>query len=178
MGSPIVNAAKTARRDDDRRPSRHAMDADDLPAGAQLTVHALKTADGRSVTGYLFRRGGERTVVCAMHPREMVVRELHGAGNPQRRLRASGCMGPRTVGNDLRLEHETALLDLAAGQLFPARRRRASSTACCRARPAADRSPRSIASRRGCPVEQRIKHSPGGQADRPRQAESAVPSTA
>ncbi|WP_275575519.1 hypothetical protein, partial [Stenotrophomonas maltophilia] len=26
--------------------------------------------------------------------------------------------GPRTVGNDLRLEHETALLDLAAGQVF------------------------------------------------------------
>ena len=91
--------------------------ADDLPAGAQLTVHPLKTADGASVTGYLFRRGGERTVVCSMHPREMVVAsylvpEVLKGGS------ALWILGPRSVGNDLRLEHETALLDLAAGQHF------------------------------------------------------------
>ena len=44
-----------------------------LPSGVQITVHPLRTADGASVTGYLFRRGGERTVVCSMHPRELVV---------------------------------------------------------------------------------------------------------
>src|SRR5580700_5262867 len=91
--------------------------ADDLPAGATLTAHALTTPDGASVTGYLFRRGGERTVVCAMHPREMVVvsyvvPEILKGGV------AIFMLGPRTVGNDLRLEHETALLDLAAGQKF------------------------------------------------------------
>ena len=52
-----------------------------------------------------------------MHPREMVVANyvvpeiLKGGA-------AVWMLGPRTIGNDLRLEHETALLDLAAGQLF------------------------------------------------------------
>ncbi len=91
--------------------------ADALPEGTQLTVHALRTADGASVTGYLFRKGGERSVVCSMHPRELVVASylvpeiLQGGA-------ALWILGPRTVGSDLRLEHETALLDLAAGQLF------------------------------------------------------------
>jgi hypothetical protein len=88
-----------------------------LPEGTSLTVHALRTDDGAVVTGYLFRRGGERTVLCAMHPREMLV--------PQylvpEVLRA-GCamwvLGPRSVGNDIRLEHEAAIIDLAAGQSF------------------------------------------------------------
>src|SRR5215216_5031438 len=90
---------------------------DALPKGTQLTAHALRTVDGASVTGYLFRRGGERTVVCSMHPREMVV-----VSYLVPEILEGGCalwiQGPRTVGNDLRLEHETALLDLAAGQLF------------------------------------------------------------
>lgn len=90
---------------------------DALPEGARLTVHSLRTADGASITGYLFARGGERTVVCSMHPRELVVTSYLV---PE--ILKGGCavwiQGPRTVGNDLRLEHETALLDLAAGQLF------------------------------------------------------------
>ena len=88
-----------------------------LPVGTALTVHALRTDDGAVVTGYLFRRGGERTVVCAMHPRELLV--------PQylvpEVLRAGCAMwvqGPRSVGNDIRLEHEAAIIDLAAGQSF------------------------------------------------------------
>ncbi|MDI4234120.1 hypothetical protein OZ411_15000 [Bradyrhizobium sp. Arg237L] len=90
---------------------------DALPEGVRLTVHSLRTADGASVTGYLFARGGERTVVCSMHPREMIVTSYLV---PE--ILKGGCavwiQGPRTVGNDLRLEHETALLDLATGQLF------------------------------------------------------------
>lgn len=90
---------------------------DTLPAGTRLTAHALRTADGASVTGYLFRKGGERAVVCSMHPREMVV-----VSYMVPEILKGGCalwiQGPRTVGNDLRLEHESALLDLAAGQLF------------------------------------------------------------
>ena len=90
---------------------------DALPTGTRLTAHSLRTADGASVTGYLFRRGGERAVVCSMHPREMVV-----VSYMVPEILKGGCavwiQGPRTVGNDLRLEHETALLDLAAGQLF------------------------------------------------------------
>lgn len=88
-----------------------------LPKGTQLTVHALRTDDGAVVTGYLFRRGGERTVLCAMHPREMLVPqylvpEVLNAGC------AMWVLGPRSVGNDIRLEHESAIVDLAAGQVF------------------------------------------------------------
>lgn len=88
-----------------------------LPPGVEFTVHPLRTADGASVTGFLFRRGSERTVVCGMHPRELVVPSylvpevLHGGC-------AMWVQGARSPGNDLRLEHETALLDLAAGQRF------------------------------------------------------------
>ena len=90
---------------------------DRMPPGVSLTVHPLRTEDGGSVTGYLFRRGGERTVVCSMHPREIVV-----ASYTVPEVLQGGCamwiLGSRSPGNDLRLEHETALLDLAAGQRF------------------------------------------------------------
>ena len=88
-----------------------------LPAGVSLSVHPLRTEDGAAVTGYLFRRGGERSVVCSMHPREISV-----ANYVVPEVLAGGCamwvLGARSAGNDLRLEHETALLDLAAGQRF------------------------------------------------------------
>lgn len=88
-----------------------------LPADTRMTVHALVTHDGADVTGYLFRRGGESTVVCTMHPREInvaqyLVPDLLNAGV------AVWVQGARSPGNDIRLEHETALLDLAAGQKF------------------------------------------------------------
>lgn len=92
-------------------------DADRLPADTRISVHPLNTDDGSAVTGYLFRRGNEKTVVCAMHPRELTVTQylipevLHG-----------GCavwvQGSRSPNNDIRLEHETAIIDLAAGQRF------------------------------------------------------------
>lgn len=88
-----------------------------LPEGVTLTVHPLRTEDGAGVTGYLFRRGGERTVVCSMHPREINV-----ASYLVPEILQGGCaawiLGARSPGNDIRLEHETALLDLAAGQRF------------------------------------------------------------
>jgi hypothetical protein len=88
-----------------------------LPAGVTLTVHPLQTSDGAPTTGYLFRRGGERTVVCSMHPRELVV-----ANYLVPEILLGGCavwvQGPRSPGSDLRLEHETAVLDLAAGQAY------------------------------------------------------------
>lgn len=88
-----------------------------MPAGVSLSAHSLTTSDGAKVTGYLFRRGGEKTVVCAMHPRELLVTQYIV---PE--VLRGGCamwvQGPRTVGNDIRLEHESAILDLAAGQNF------------------------------------------------------------
>lgn len=92
-------------------------DASRLPEGVQMSAHALVTDDGADVTGYLFRRGGEKSVVCAMHPRELnvaqyLVPDVLNAGA------AMWVQGSRSPGNDLRLEHETAVLDLAAGQRF------------------------------------------------------------
>lgn len=88
-----------------------------LPPDTKLSAHPLVTADNADVTGYLFRRGGERTVVCGMHPRELsiaqyIVPDLLAAGF------AVWIQGPRSPGNDIRLEHEGAILDLAAGQRF------------------------------------------------------------
>ena len=88
-----------------------------LPKDTQMSVHTLRTHDGVNVTGYLFRRGGEKTVCCWMHPREIgvsnyLVPDVLDAGA------AAWVMGARSPGNDIRLEHESAVLDLAAGQRF------------------------------------------------------------
>lgn len=88
-----------------------------LPSDTRMSAHALTTADGAPITGYLFRRGGESTVACLMHPREMnvtqyLVPDLLEAGT------AVWIQGSRSPGNDIRLEHESALLDMAAGQRF------------------------------------------------------------
>lgn len=74
----------------------------------------LATEDGQKVIGFLFSRGGEKRAVFLMHPREMVVThylvpDILAAGW------ACWVQGPRSVGNDLRLEHELALHDVAAG---------------------------------------------------------------
>jgi hypothetical protein len=80
----------------------------------RTTVHAMSTADGAPLLGYLHARGGERTVAFFMHPRELLVAHylvpsLVSAGI------ACWMQGPRAVGNDLRLEHELAVQDVAAG---------------------------------------------------------------
>lgn len=78
------------------------------------TPFALGTGDGQRALGFLFARGGERKAVLAMHPREMVmthylVPDVLDAGW------AFWAQAPRSIGNDLRLEHEIALFDVAAG---------------------------------------------------------------
>lgn len=78
------------------------------------TPFGLGTQDGQRALGFLFARGGEKRAVLAMHPREMVlthylVPDVLNAGW------AFWAQAPRSIGNDLRLEHETALLDVAAG---------------------------------------------------------------
>lgn len=74
----------------------------------------LTTQDGQAATGVLYSRGAERKVVFIMHPREFVmthylVPEVLDAGW------ACWVQGARSIGNDLRLEHEFALHDVAAG---------------------------------------------------------------
>ncbi|MGD9943298.1 MAG: alpha/beta hydrolase [Burkholderiaceae bacterium] len=83
------------------------------PAGMKVVPHILQTQDGAAIVGYLHSRGGERSVVVTAHPREhsgahYLVPELLDGGF------AVWAQPPRSVNNDLRLEHEMALYDLAA----------------------------------------------------------------
>lgn len=76
--------------------------------------HGLRTADNQRTLGFLYTEtGAEKTVVCMMHPREFsgtpyLVPDVLDAGC------ACWVQAPRAIGNDLRLEHEVALLDVAA----------------------------------------------------------------
>ena len=85
-----------------------------LPPGTVATNVPLRTADGAPVNGTLYAIGKPRAAVCIMHPREFL--GCHYLVPP---LVESGvavwAQGARSVGNDLRLEHEQALLDVAAG---------------------------------------------------------------
>lgn len=81
----------------------------------QMVPYALGTADGQRTLGFLFTvTGKEKTVVSLMHPREMAITHYLVPF-----VLDAGCacwvQGPRSIGNDLRLEHEIALLDVAAG---------------------------------------------------------------
>ena len=85
-----------------------------VPDDAAFQPHNLVAADGGVSFGLLGRRGGERCVVIAMHPREFL--PTHYLAPELLRGGAAVFMqAPRAVGNDIRLEHETALLDVAAG---------------------------------------------------------------
>jgi hypothetical protein len=142
---------------------------DRLPPGTTMTVHPLRTEDNAPVTGYLFRRGGEKTVVCAMHPREINVAQYLVPEVLQ-----GGCamwiMGARQPGNDIRLEHETALLDLAAGQRF-LRERQGFQHAVLQGTSGGGPLASFYCQQAAMPAEQRIKRSPGG---RPTGLESAT----
>lgn len=81
----------------------------------QMVPYALGTADGQRTIGFLFTMTGkEKTVVTLMHPREMAITHYLVPF-----VLDAGCacwvQGPRSIGNDLRLEHEIALFDVAAG---------------------------------------------------------------
>lgn len=88
-----------------------------LPADVMVTVHPLQTQDGAAVNGFLYAKHSVDTVLCIMHPREFLathylVPDLVTAGY------AVFTQTARSVGNDMRLEHELALLDVAAGLNF------------------------------------------------------------
>jgi hypothetical protein len=85
-----------------------------MPDGVTTTVMSVKTADDASVPGVLRTVEGATTVVTLMHPRQDLSRQylvpiLLAAGF------AVWTQGSRTVGNDLTLIHEEAVLDAAAG---------------------------------------------------------------
>lgn len=82
----------------------------------QARAYPLTTHDGQAVQGLLYSRGPSRKVVFLMHPREFIathylVPDVLDAGW------ACWVQGARSIGNDLRLEHEFAVHDVAAGML-------------------------------------------------------------
>jgi hypothetical protein len=88
-----------------------------LPAGTQVENVPLRTADGAATGGALYAKGNSRTAVFLMHPREFfafhyLVPSIVEAGF------AAWAQLPRSVGLDLRLEHEIALFDVASGMKF------------------------------------------------------------
>jgi pimeloyl-ACP methyl ester carboxylesterase len=88
-----------------------------LPEHIRVTVHALRTVDGAAVNGFLYTAGRSDVVATIMHPREFLathylVPELLAGGY------SVFTQTSRSVGSDLRLEHEIALLDVAAGLTF------------------------------------------------------------
>ncbi|WP_130357882.1 alpha/beta hydrolase [Pigmentiphaga kullae] len=81
----------------------------------RVVPYALGTADGQRTLGFLFTTAESgKTVVSLMHPREMAVTHYMVP-----HVLDAGCacwvQGSRSIGNDLRLEHEVALFDVAAG---------------------------------------------------------------
>jgi hypothetical protein len=88
-----------------------------LPGGTQVENVPLRTADGAASGGALYARGKPRTAVFLMHPREFfgfhyLVPAIVEAGF------AAWAQLPRSVGLDLRLEHEIALFEVASGMKF------------------------------------------------------------
>ncbi len=87
----------------------------DVPVGTVTTNVVLRTADQAATGGSLYRPTTHTdTVVCVMHPREFMachylIPDIVEAGY------AAWSQSPRSVGNELRLEHEFALHDVATG---------------------------------------------------------------
>ncbi|MHA7662725.1 alpha/beta hydrolase [Mycolicibacterium sp. HS_4_1] len=86
-------------------------------APVETTVHQLTTHDRATIDGTLHTVRGSNTVVTIMHPRQDVthhpiIPELVWQGY------SVWTQTARSVNNDLTLQHEQALLDVAAGQCF------------------------------------------------------------
>jgi hypothetical protein len=87
-----------------------------LPEGTAVSVHPLRTADDAATNGFLYHRGAPKAVVCIMHPREFLA--THYMIPPLIEAGYGVFTQTPPVGSDLRLEHEVALLDVAAGMTF------------------------------------------------------------
>lgn len=88
-----------------------------LPDYTVTTAHELPTLDGATVAGLLRVVPGATTVAVLMHPRQdfshhVLVPELLSRGY------AVWTQGARSMGTDVTLLHEQALLDMAAGHNF------------------------------------------------------------
>ncbi|MFF3518651.1 hypothetical protein [Streptomyces sp. NPDC002573] len=91
------------------------IDFDVLSAGTETTVIPVAASDGVVSRGFLYARGGERTVVVVVsHPRGDMSRH-YAAPAVLEAGYAFYVPQPRSLNNDVDCEHERLLLDLAAG---------------------------------------------------------------
>ncbi len=88
-----------------------------LPSGTTCEPIKLVTDDRAVAHGWLYARGGEDTVVCAMHPRANFSRHYVVPGLVEAGF-AVFCENSRWLNNDATLIHERVLLDVAAGLRF------------------------------------------------------------
>lgn len=88
-----------------------------LPSGTTVTNVPLTAQDRGESAGVLYRRGGERTVVCMMHPRGDMTRHYAIPYLLEAGYAAFGQAG-RWVNNDVALVHEMLLADVAAALSF------------------------------------------------------------
>jgi len=92
-------------------------DADRVPHDVTLSMHLMHTQDGKIVTGNLLSRGDERVVTVLAHPREHLI-ATYLAAEVLNQGHAVFVQAPRSTGNDIRLEHEIAVFDLAAAVTY------------------------------------------------------------
>ncbi len=85
-----------------------------LPVGTRCEPVKLATPDRAISHGWLYSRGGEETVVCAMHPRANFSRHYIVPGLVEAGF-AVFCQNSRWLNNDATLIHERVLLDVAEG---------------------------------------------------------------
>jgi hypothetical protein len=93
------------------------ISCDSLPPGSKHEVVQLRTEDRAESRGELHSNGGEKTVVCLMHPRADMSRHYL---TPY--LLEAGCavfgQESRWPGNDVACIHEMLLADIAASMKF------------------------------------------------------------
>ncbi|MEM1112941.1 MAG: alpha/beta hydrolase [Pseudomonadota bacterium] len=89
-------------------------DPTQLPEGSRFEPALVPTADGAHCQGILAHRGHEKIAMMGMHPREYLPNNYMVPEVLKDNV-AMWTQAPRMIGNDIRLEHETALLDVAAG---------------------------------------------------------------
>jgi len=107
--SPVGVAGRTAAA-----PGFGALDFASLPAGTSEEYIPLTAADGGGSRGHLYTRGGEKAVLCFMHPRGDLSRHYAMSGLLEAGYATFG-QNSRWLNNDIATIHETLALDVAAG---------------------------------------------------------------
>ena len=95
---------------------------DKLPDAVRVDNVPLVAEDGGESHGMLYTRGGERTVVCFMHPRGDMQRHYAMPALLEAGFATFGQAG-RYLNNDINLIHEMLIVDVAAALRFLRRER-------------------------------------------------------